>query len=368
MRWAARRAVATQSEQKSHAWWWRRLLGAAVTAVTVAAPLALSAQPSQADILPPVSDVGVSLQVAQATLNSVGQTVITWQNAATITPGKNTLLRAQFYNDGTIPQLSATLTVDAGGKLAAGFAIPGCTVSAGLTDDTVSCNYGTVMPGQAEPFVYIAVATGTAPSVTSIATQTATPDGLATVAPDGDETATATTTVLANSGFAFLTDGQSVSFTSTDGEVSETFALPAGATGGTGGVFVQLSEVSSAGTTCGGAACYAAEAKASFVQVGGSPVQASNPFTDAITYNNAKQTCNGLGGGSGCNPIYFLPTGVTAGAATQVPKCSTYGTNGAGTPNASSDPCVYDLTHTTSGVTTYGIALLSDPGFPIPHL
>src|SRR5205823_4565717 len=115
-------------------------------------------------------------------------------------------------------------------------------------------------------------------------------------------------------------------------------------------------------------ACYTPEALAAFVQVGGTPPVASNPFTDTITYPNVKQSCNGLGGGSGCNPIYFHPTGVTSGPATQVPKCTTYAPGG-GTPLASSDPCIYGLVHGTgSGASTYLIALLTDPGFPIPRL
>jgi hypothetical protein len=348
----------------------RRVLAALVAVAAIGGPLAYAAQPSGADILPPVSDTGLTLQVAQATVSSTGATSITWQNAATINPGKDTLVRAQFFNDGTIGQLSATMTINAGGKLDSGFPVAApCTVTSGSTSDTVTCSYGSVASGQSEPWVYLAVATGSATSITTTASETAVPDGLASIASDNDESGSVLTTVTP-SGFAFLTDGQSTSFTSTDGEVTETFALPAGATGGTGGVFVQLSEGNSAGTTCGGTStCYGPEAKASFVQVGGTPVQASNPFTDAVTYNKVKQTCNGLGGPSGCNPIYYLPTGTVAGAATKVPLCSTYAPN-SGTPNASSDPCVYSLTRSGSGssIVTYGIALLSDPIFPIPQL
>jgi hypothetical protein len=344
----------------------RRLLAAFVATAAIGGPLAYAAQPSGADILPPVSDTGLTLQVAQATLTSTGATAITWQGAATINPAKDTLIRAQFFNDGTLPQLSATLTINAGGKLDPGFTVAGpCTVSPGATSDTVTCSYGTVSGGQAEPFVYLAVQTGSASTITSTASETAIPDGLVSIGSDGDETGSVTTTVV-DSGYAFLTDGQSASFTSADGNVTETFTVPAGATNG-GGVFVHLHEGDGSTSTCGDGSCYTPMAVADFVQVGGTPVQASNPFTDAVGYPNVKQTCNGLGAGSGCNPIFYQATGVAAGTATQVPKCTTYAPGG-GMPFASSDPCIYGLSHVGNASTTYFIALLKDINFPIPLL
>ena len=345
----------------------RRLLAAFVAVAAIGGPLAYAAQPSGADILPPVSDTGLTLQVARATLTSSGATAITWQNAATITPTKDTLVRAQFFNDGTVGQLSATLTIHVGGKLDPGFPVAApCTVTAGSTSDTVTCSYGSVAAGQSEPWVYLAVATGTATSITTTASETAVPDGLASIAADNDETGSVLTSVT-SSGFAFLTDGQSLTFNSADGNVTETFSVPAGATNG-GGVFVHLYEGDGSTSTCGTSGpCYTPMAKADFVQVGGTAAVASNPFTDIVGYPNVKQTCNGLGGGSGCNPIYYLATGITAGAAVQVPKCSTYAPGG-GTPYASSDPCIYTLTHVGAGASTYSIALLKDIGFPIPRL
>src|SRR4051794_40918016 len=89
---------------------WRRGLAAvAVTTATMAAPLALLAQPGGADISG-VSDAGMTLLAAQATLTSSGSTSITYRSSATVTPGKDTLLQAQFYNDGVTPVLSATMT------------------------------------------------------------------------------------------------------------------------------------------------------------------------------------------------------------------------------------------------------------------
>src|SRR5581483_2047117 len=71
----------------------RRVLAALVATAAIGGPLAYAAQPSGADILPPVSDTRLTLQVAQATLTSSGATAITWQGAATINPAKDTLIR-----------------------------------------------------------------------------------------------------------------------------------------------------------------------------------------------------------------------------------------------------------------------------------
>src|ERR1043166_2159106 len=95
----------------------RRVLAALVAVAAIGGPLAYAAQPSGADTLPPVSDPGLTLQVAQATVSSTGATTITWQNAATINPTKDTLVRAQFFNDGTIGHLSPTMTTTRAGRL-----------------------------------------------------------------------------------------------------------------------------------------------------------------------------------------------------------------------------------------------------------
>lgn len=349
----------------------RRLLVALVAVTAIGGPLAYVAQPSAADILPPVSNTGLTLQVAQVTLTSTGATSINWQNAASIEPGQDTLVRAQFYNNGTLPQLSATMTVNLGGKIDSGYTLdPACHVTPGATSDTVTCSYALVSGGTTEPWVYIAVKTGSATSINTTASETAVPDGLASIASDGDETGSVTTTVT-GSGYAFLTDGQSLTFTSDDGagvhNVTETFSVPAGGTHG-GGVFVHLYEGNASGSTCGGTtSCYAPMAVADFVQVGGTPAVASNPFTDVVGYPNVKQSCNGLGGPSGCNPIYYFKTGVTSGIADPVKKCSTYSPSG-GTPDANPDPCIYTLSHIGAGASSYGIALLKDIGFPIPLL
>lgn len=347
--------------------WSRRLLAAVVATAAIGGPLAFAAQPGGADILPPVSDTGLTLQVAQVTVSGTGATSINWQTTASIESGQDTLIRAQFFNDGTLPQLAATMTINAGGPIDTAFALdPACHATA---SDTVTCSYGLVNGGQTEPFVYVAVKTGSATTITSTASKTSIPDGLVALSSDGDETGSVTTTVT-SSGYAFLTDGQHLTFTSDDGpgihNVTETFSVPVNGTHG-GGVFVHLHEGNASAATCGGGTCYTPMAQADFVQVGGTPAVASNPFTDVVNYPNVKQTCNGVGNGSPCNPIYHLDTGVTAGPAASVDKCNSgYSPGGGGSPTADPDPCLYSETHVNGGSTTFYIALLKDIGFPIP--
>jgi len=340
-----------------------RWAAAAATVAALSGVLAGSA--GHADIQP-ISDVGVTIQSAQATLSSAGQTTITYQNTATVTPNRGALLRMQYYNDGTVRQLSATVTVDTGSKLDPGFTLsdPACSPQFGTTDKVV-CRYSNIDPGQAEPFVYIAITIGTT-AVTSTVTQNSVVDSVVPVpqaAPDGDDSGQATTNVGGQQ-FSVLTDGESATFNSGDGKVTTVYSLPPGATGG-GAVFVNQRE-DTAVQTCGTTSCYPTVAVVDFQQVGGTnnPPAASNPFTIAVTYNNIKQVCNGLGGPSGCNPIFYQHSGSSA-LPVQVPLCSTYSPN-SGTPFASSDPCVYKLGK-NNGVVTYFLALLRDINLPISN-
>jgi hypothetical protein len=345
----------------------RRLLAAIVATVTIAGPVALTAQTSAANPLN-VADLGVTLEVAQATQNPLtGGTSITWQSTATVNPGQGTLLRARISNDGAIPQSAATLTVDTGGNVDPDFDLdPACSAT---TATTVTCSFGDLAAGQSSPYVHIGVETGAAPTLAHSAGVSAFPGEAVQLplAPESPDTASASTTT-AVSGFAFITDGESVSFTSSDSDVQTTLTAPVGGTNG-GGFFVHLYEGDAGDTVCGLSPCYGAEARADFVQVGGTPIAKENPLRATVTYPQVKQTCNGLGGGSGCNPIHFLKTGQTLGVAPQVPKCSTYAPGG-GTPYASADPCVYGLGRPQGqgGTVTYLIALLEDIGFPIPKL
>ena len=344
----------------------RRLLAGVVAAV-IAVPLSL-AQPAPADPLN-VSDIGVDAEVAQATLAEPGQVDITWQDEATILPGTGTLVRARLYNDGAIPQLDASLTIAGGGQLDPDFALdPACDAVQGLLSDTVVCDFGQLDPGESTQYVYAAIEAGTVSPIVTTATGSGTPDSVipVEVVADDDETDSVTTNVVAQSGFAFLTDGESTSFASTSGNVHETFAVPSGATNG-GGFFVHLYEGDSSLATCGGVACYQPQARADFVQVGGTTEpQPTNPLRMSVTYPNVKQTCNGLAY-PGCNPIHYLPTGVTAGDAALVPACSSYTPNGTKAV-ASHDPCVYGVSASGNGARTWAIALIDDIGFPIPKI
>ncbi|MDQ1372830.1 MAG: hypothetical protein QOJ09_168 [Actinomycetota bacterium] len=350
----------------------RKFLAVLVACAAIGGPVALGARPSQADVAP-VADAAVSLQVAQATANSVGQTTINWQSSATVTPAKGTLLRARIDNVGLVPLFSETLTVNPGAKLAPNFTIdPACTVTTGATSDTVTCTYGSLAAGASTPYVYVPATMPSTGTITSTASTAASPDGVVQLTPDANDSASVTSTA-ANSGYAFVTDGQSATFHSADAKVDETFSVPTGATKG-GGVFVRLYEGDASDTTCGTTTCYTPEARADFVQVGGTPATVDNPFRIAVGYAT-KQTCNGLGYGSSCNPIFYLKTGQTAGVAQLVQKCTSgYSSNN---PNATGvkaipDPCVYSLGRhgdlDTDDPVTYYIALLDDIGFPIPVL
>jgi len=238
-----------------------------------------------------------------------------------------------------------------------------------LTQDVVLCNYGFLAAGQAEPSVQIAVRTPAAgASMTSVASESGTPDStvpLPEPVPDNDETATVVTGITTNPGTGTLTDGQSMTFTSSDGTETTAFSVPANATHG-GAVTVTLDKVDTTtnAITCGGGACYKPAAQARWQQTGGTPVTASNPFITKVTYNNIKQSCAGLGGPSGCMPVFYLATGVTTGNAQSVPLCDTYSTSHP-VAHASHDPCVFSITKSMANVVTYLLAELNDQIIPI---
>jgi hypothetical protein len=338
--------------------WGRKLVTVGAAALTIAGGFGL-APGAHADLL--VSDIGVAMTSAQST----------------VTPGKDAFLTAHIYNDGNVGQLSAQMVVNTGGKLDANYTTDPsfkngtCSRSASqstLTSDTVVCNYGALAPGASEPSVTIAVVTPTGKtSMTSVASEAGTPDStvpLPEPTPDNDESATVVTTLSTNSGTAALSDGQSLTFQSADGNETTTFSVPQHGTNG-GEVIVQLDEQNTTvdQITCGGGTCYAPAAEAKWTQVGGTPPTTTNPFTTTVKYNNVKQVCNGLGGPSGCQPIFFLPTGQTTGDAKPIPLCTNYTPTNT-TPLASSDPCVYELTK-VNGIVTYFLAELTDQIVPI---
>jgi hypothetical protein len=346
----------------------RRLLAAIVATLTVAGPVALTARTSAANPLN-VADLGVTLQVAQATQHPLlGGTTIEWQSTATVNPGEGTLLRASIANDGTLPQSDATLTVDTGGTVDPDYDLdPACSATSSVT---VTCSFGSLAAGQSSPTVHIAVETGAATSLIHTATVAAFPGETLQLplAQESPDSASATTTV-ADSGYAFLTDGESAEFASADGAVKTTFTVQPGTTNG-GGAFVHLYEGNGSDSICGTTFCQAAEARADFVQVGGTPATVETPFIVAVEY--PKQNCAGRGGGSSCNPIYHQKTGTTFGLATNTANCSGenfYHPNGeVAHPHAIPDPCVYGRPKGDSGEVRFLIAVLEDIGFPIPQL
>ena len=342
----------------------RRLFAAIVATATIAGPVALTAQTSSASPLN-VADLGVTLQVAQATQNPLlGGTTITWQGTATVNPGEGTLLRASMSNDGAIPQSDATLTVNTGGTVDPDFDLdPACSASG----STVTCAFGSLAAGQSSPPVYIGVETGAATSLAHSATVGAFPGETVQLplAQESPDSASATTTV-ADSGYAFLTDGESAEFASSDGDVKSSFTVPEGTTNG-GGVFVHLYEGNGSDSLCGTSLCRAAEARADFVQVGGTPATVENPYLVSVEY--PKQNCAGKGLGSKCNPIYHQKTGTTAGLATLTANCAEYHPNGnVSDTDANPDPCVYGRPGGSSGEIKFLLAVLEDIGFPIPQL
>ena len=342
----------------------RRLLAAIVATATIAGPVALTAQTSAASPLN-VADLGVTLQVAQATQHPLlGGTTITWQNTATVNPGQGTLLRASMANDGTLPQSDATLTVNTGGTVDPNYDLdPACSASG----STVTCAFGSLAAGQSSPTVYIGVETGAATSLAHSASVAAFPGEALQLplAQESPDSASATTNV-SNSGYAFLTDGETASFASSDGDVKSTFTVPAGTTNG-GGVFVHLYKGNGSDSLCGTAVCQAAEARADFVQVGGTPATVENPYLISVEY--PKGNCAGRGGGSACNPIYHQKTGTTFGVATLTANCAQYHPNGTvSDTDANPDPCVYGRPSGGSGEIRFLIAVLEDIGFPIPKI
>jgi hypothetical protein len=341
----------------------RKLLAAlAATVGLVAGPIALAESSSAA--ITNGEDIGIAIAVAQATANPSGPTEITWQSSATVRQGTATLLRVQAQNAGAVPQLSGSISVNTGGQVDEAFeALSGaCSVDGSGATDVVSCSYGLLLPGASSPLFEIAVATPTTGTLTHTASVPNETLGLplGTEAPD---TATATTTVTSGSGYGFITEGEKISFN--NGSINVSLTAPQNLGGG--GAFVNLYQGNGSDSTCGATSCASVEARTDWVQVGGTAPTASDPFRVSVNYPGVMQTCNGVGYPSGCNPLYFLGTGIQAGTAEQIPACAGFSpAPGGGTPNANPDPCIYGLGPAGNGSVTYLVAILEDSGFPIP--
>jgi hypothetical protein len=336
----------------------RRLAAAVVAALTIASPIVLTAQPTSAEATNG-EDLGVNLQVAQATANPTGPTEITWQDgSATVRQGTATLLRVQVSNAGLLPSplLGGSVSVNTGGRVDTGFQAlsSACSVNGAGATDVVTCSYGQLPLGGTTPFFEIPVATPSTGTLTHTATIPNELLGLplGTEAPDSD---TVTTTVTANSGYGFVTEGETITYN--NGSIDVTFTAPDDLGGG--GVFVNIYQGNGSDSTCGENQCAAVEARTDWVQVGGTAPTAGDPFQVSIRYPGVKQTCNGVAGP--CNEIFFLGTGVQAGAAAPIAACVSDGV-------ADPDPCVDEIIPSGTGERTFVVALLEDSGFPIPIL
>jgi hypothetical protein len=341
----------------------RRLAAAVIAALTIAGPIALTAQPSSA-ALTNGEDLGVNLQVAQATANPTGPTEITWQDAsATVRQGYATLLRVQVTNAGAVPELlGGSVAVNTGGRVDGGFEAlsSACSVNGAGATDVVTCTYGLLLPGASTPFYEIPVATPTTGTLTHTATIPNEALGLP-VGAEAPDTDTVKTTVTSNSGYGFVTAGETISYNNGSIDVSLTAPNDMGG----GGAFVNIYQGDASDSTCGASPCRTAEARTDWVQVGGTAPTAGDPFKVAVHYPG-RQTCNGAEFGGTCNPLYFLGTGVTAGPAQPIPFCL----SGEGVAVANPDPCIYDINPVagSGGERTILVAILEDSGFPIPFL
>ena len=348
--------------------WRRRIAAAAVAALSIAGPIVLTAGTSSAAVTNG-EDFGVDLQVAQATANPTGPTEITWQDGgATVRQGTATLLRVQVTNAGVVPQvLDSSVSVDTGGRVDTGYEqLPSaCSVDGTGATDVVTCAVsGLLLPGAATPYFEIPVATPTTGTLTHTASIPNELLGLplGAEAPDTD---TVTTTVTAGSGYGFITEGETIAYN--NGSINVSLTAPNNLGGG--GVFVNLYQGNGSDSTCGTGPCATVEARTDWVQVSGTAPTANDPFKVSINYPGVQQTCNGVGFPSGCNPLYFLGTGIQAGPAEQIPACAGFSpAPGGGVPHADPDPCLYGMSPAGNGSIVYLVAILEDSGFPLPLL
>jgi hypothetical protein len=299
------------------------------------------------------SDVGVTLAGAQPA----------------VTNGLDQGLTATIANLGSRTQAAMSLVVATGGKVDndANAPLPAnCSVSGLITNQTVTCAYSNVAGGTTQAPVRILVTTPlTGSSMSSTATKTQ------SVPEFGGSTANDTATVVTSLSTSapcgtsctqfVVKNGGTVSRTSPQGDITQTFSVPANATWTGGWVKVTLREINST-FTCGGAQCYSrtAESKSEPLNSTSTP-DPNTPLRDEVTYL-VNQVCGGNGYPSGCLPIYFLPTNTYVGDATLVPRCVNYGT---GTFVASADPCVQQTTKLASNKVKHLVLYLRDISLPI---
>lgn len=345
--------------------WRRRLAAAAVAVATIAGPVALTAEAGSAATAN-VEDYGVDLQVAQATANPTGPTEITWQDGgATVRQGTGTLLRVRVTNTGALPQLlPSSVTVNTDGRVDTNFELPAaCSVNSAGATDIVRCTFSGLQPGTSTRYFEIPVNTPTTGTLTHTARIPNELLGLP-LAPEAPDSDSVTTTVTANSGYGFVSEGETIGFN--NGSINVSLTAPQNLGGG--GAFVNIYQGSGSDSTCGTGPCADVEARTDWVQVGGTAPTSGDPFRISINYPQVQQKCNGVGFPSGCNPLYFLGTGVQAGPAELIPACASFSPSGNGAAIADPDPCIYGMGPAGNGSVTYLVAILEDSGFPLPLL
>lgn len=293
------------------------------------------------------NDLGAT-KTASATTNLYGLGLSLSSNPSTVLSGNDTLLSAIVSNNGA-PQTNVVVKVNTGGIIDSSFALPsGCTAASGVATCTVS----SLATGASKQFDIAVTTNPTATSMASSAT--------ATGANGSSASASATTTEDANAA-AFVPQTKSLS--NTTPADSNTFSVPQGSTVG---LILKLQDKDVTGLTCGTGPCNPTAVEALFPNTGTySANDVNHPLMWKVTYN-FKQSCNGLGTPSGCNPLYWMGSGQNT--PQQLLQCTTFNKNRETLPahmlNANT-PCINFVTHTTGGIVTYDVAVLKDISLPI---
>lgn len=277
-------------------------------------------------------------------------------------PGELVLYQATASNVGLVPTSSGELTV----------ALPGnavyrddlSTAACSGAGTLVTCPTGPLARGTTVAFD-VAAHTPTSPGSHQATATVRSTDVFEPAEFEGNNTATATTTVLAsNPGVAagLVESGESLTLDVADGR-SYTLTVPPGA--GPGVIVKGISAEDGAGHDCGTVGCGNGFVT-DFVQ---HPYfKAEHPLHPLITVKTfgAHDPCQGLGNAT-CNSIYFAHSN-NAIALTPMPFCP--GAGGGGTPGngtAIPSPCVNQL-FKSGGRTWFDVRMLSNDPIELPPL
>jgi hypothetical protein len=322
---------------------------------------------------PPPTNVGVTMTGAYAG----------------VTNGLDQVLKVHAYATNVGNPLAVTLTLDTGGRVdTQGPAIPAnCTNNGTGSSDVITCTWDGFLLSQTPQGgdFSVAVKTPAAPasSMTSTATIAGTLGAVPLVDDPSDNTATVVTALSATAPCGgsctqgFVPQGGSISRTSPDGTISQTFSVPASANWTGGGEYVTLKERSTTGFNCGGQTCNSQMAEALFTPFNPSatPTAADLALKEVLTYQIPKICFEDESHGETevmtCSPLYYTVTGQNSGTAPKAPSCpqSTAG-DLHDTSSSPSIPCVAAVTpgpetlREATSSATYTVALLKDIGLP----